>query len=71
MLVCSKCKKEMICERNGVVAVWNGNHCYVGDQYKCTVCGNQTLVTNPSPYYNPDVLKTTNREYLLVMDEEN
>ena len=71
MLICTNCKKEMQCERNGVVAVWNGSHCYAGDLYKCPTCGNETLVTNPSPYYNSEIINQLDDKYLLDMTTED
>ena len=70
MLICTNCKKEMQCERNGVVAVWNGSHCYAGDLYQCPKCGNETLVTNSTPYYNSDAMNHFDDKYFINMDKE-
>ena len=56
MQICMNCKKEMICSKNGVTAVWHGQHCYTGDAYKCKECGAEVLVTNRDAYHNPNAL---------------
>lgn len=51
MIICSNCNVEMICHRNGVVAVWAFSHARRGDEYRCPRCDNKTVVTNPNSYH--------------------
>ena len=54
MIICTKCKKEMICDKNGVGADFGNGHVYAGDRYKCPKCGGMVLVTNPSASHDPE-----------------
>jgi len=46
MIICVKCKKEMVPHINGVWAVYYPSHGYPGDLYRCITCGVEILVTN-------------------------
>ena len=69
MNICVKCKKEMTCQKNGVVAVWHGTHCYRGDTYSCKSCGTTILSIDAKPYHDPDALEIE-EAYLINMDKE-
>ena len=63
MNVCVQCKKEMVCHKNGVnVRFGNGEHCYIGDSFKCPECGNEIVVTNPVPYYDQGLKRQTDTD---------
>lgn len=66
MYICVKCRKEMICECNGLAADFGGGHCYIGDSYKCPSCGAETLATNAHPFSDPDHCKTISGKYLQM-----
>jgi len=56
MIICIKCKKEMICDTIGINARWDGTHAYAGDKYVCT-CGNTILWCNTKPHHNTRLKK--------------
>lgn len=59
MLICTKCLRELTCVRTGVIAVWGEGHCYAGDEFKCSCCGNLTLNIDSTSFFStPDELKT-------------
>lgn len=64
MIICVSCRKEMICDKNGVGADFGYGHVYTADRYKCMVCGAMILHTNNSPTYDPDYKKQ--EEYLMM-----
>ena len=50
MYICTKCKKEMQCQINGVaVRYGDGTHVYIGDSFKCNTCGHEIIATNGTP----------------------
>ena len=51
MIICSKCKEEMLCKRTGVVVVWSFAHARKGDEYECGSCGSTTISANPQSYH--------------------
>jgi len=55
MKICFRCKKEMRCKKNGMVAVWKKNHAYAGDLFECPNCKSNILVTNVSPHQVTDI----------------
>ena len=65
MLICPKCKQEMHCQQNGVIAVWNKHHCRSGDLYECIQCRNQVLLANENAFYSDGLI---NKQYRLDMD---
>ena len=64
MLICVKCKKEMLCDKNGVGADFGEGHVYPSDRFKCKTCGHLVLTTNRSSIYDPDY--RTQDEYLTM-----
>ena len=51
MLVCVKCRKKMIIEKNGVGVHFGHGHVYPGDKYKCENCDFEVILTNQYPVY--------------------
>jgi len=64
MIICVKCRKEMLPDKNGVGADYGNGHVYPGDRYKCPECGNMILTTNSRPIY--DANYDSQREYLKM-----
>lgn len=58
MIICVKCKKQMKCIENGVIARYGDHHCYSGDLYRCTECNNESLHTNSTPYPDDKPLRS-------------
>ena len=61
MYICTKCSKEMVCKKNGVIARWGESCCRAGDKYICKKCGNEILACNINSFestrkINPDIL---------------
>lgn len=56
MIICTACKKEMVCVRNGVPVRYgtDGSHVYSGDKYECSECGAKIINCNNNPYYDPE-----------------
>lgn len=46
MIICSKCRVEMTCNKTGVVVLWGLDHGRSGDEYKCPKCGSKTIHAN-------------------------
>jgi len=80
MIVCRKCKKEMNCITNGVqVRYGDGSHAYAGDEFRCSKCGDQVVVTNGLPWQDTEILNNiiqkddhrslTDDEYNIWMDK--
>ena len=65
MIICTKCKKEMRCKKNGVIATWHNTHRYAGDLFACS-CGAEILNTNSTPYHSEDKI---DEKYHLLMEE--
>lgn len=57
MNICIPCKKEMVCHKNNVPAVFAGDHVYRGDVFLCPECGNQILTQCGQPYFDPACLE--------------
>ncbi len=55
MLVCCKCRREMLCDKNEVGALFGTAHVYAADRFKCPECGWTALKTNATPYHDPDL----------------
>ena len=51
MMICSKCKREMLCSRTGVVVVWSFAHARKGDEYACPSCCATTIQANDQSYH--------------------
>ena len=68
MIICTKCKKRMRCDRNGMIARWGSGHCYRGDRYKCSECAAEIIVCNPESYYST---APVSNGYLMQMDPED
>ena len=56
MKICIDCKQEMRCKKNGVSAVFSGDHCYMGDVYECPTCKKTVLVTSETPFHSANEL---------------
>jgi hypothetical protein len=54
MIICSDCKKELICIKTGMSVRYNidGSHVYAGDLFKCPSCGVEIANTNNNPHYD-------------------
>jgi len=55
MYICVGCRKEMLCDKNGVGANFGHGHVYASDRYKCPICGMMILATNIKAYYDPNL----------------
>lgn len=64
MVICPKCKKEMMCVKTGVVCVWNKSHCYSGDKFECKQCNSQTIITSKDSFFSKDILKNPDIEHI-------
>ncbi|PNV83811.1 MAG: hypothetical protein C0610_16660 [Desulfobacteraceae bacterium] len=62
MIVCTNCRKEMVCCRTGVLVLFGTSHGYAGDEFECPECGNKTIDTNASPYQVPPLQVEAARE---------
>jgi DNA-directed RNA polymerase subunit RPC12/RpoP len=62
MYICVDCRKEMLCDKNGVGANFGGGHVYAGDRFKCPDCGKMILATNSQSIYDKNL--STQDEYL-------
>lgn len=65
MYICTKCKKEMRCEKTGVIARWGDSHCYAGDKFRCPKCKSEILACNATPFRST---KEPAPEILFQMD---
>lgn len=69
-MICVNCRKEMTCVKTGMIAIWNGSHCYSGDNYKCSNCLNRILITSSFPFHKEEnavnFCKESNIEYLEI-----
>ena len=56
MIVCPKCKKELVCKKNGTTVRYNtnGEHCYAGDLFQCPTCSFEVINTRSESHYDPD-----------------
>ena len=56
MLVCPKCKKELVCKKNGTTVRYreSGEHCYAGDLFQCPTCGFEVVNTRNESFYDPN-----------------
>lgn len=54
MLLCSGCKREMRCEKNGVKALFGHGSVYRGDYWLCSSCGGGVIVTSDKPSFDPN-----------------
>jgi hypothetical protein len=53
MLVCVKCKEELVCLRNGVGVDFGGGHIYASDRYGCPKCKTEVCKCNDTPHFDP------------------
>lgn len=67
MIVCSKCRKEMICRTTGMRCVFGEDHVYAGDEFECKHCGARIVHTNHSPYNDPKVFEHNAPTHVLKM----
>lgn len=56
MMICVKCKSEMLCSCTGKKVVYGTDHVYSGDEFTCPGCYAQVIATNNVPYHDPQVL---------------
>lgn len=56
MIICSSCKKEMICVCTGKMAVWAGCHVYAGDEFRCSSCGATVMIATSASYQMENAL---------------
>lgn len=43
MNICTKCKREMHCTRNGVIVRFNKHYCFSGDKFQCSECKSEFI----------------------------
>lgn len=67
MYICTKCKAEMRCVKNGVIARWGRSHCYAGDKFECPRCKSEILACNSVPFQSIREIKP---EILVQMDAD-
>jgi DNA-directed RNA polymerase subunit RPC12/RpoP len=67
MNICTDCKKEMVCIKNGMIARWGQNHCYAGDLYQCPECNMEILTGLGKPFYSDNPIAES---LLIQMDQE-
>lgn len=65
LIICVECKKEMICTCTGKTVVYNGSHCYGGDEFSCSNCENKIIVCSGQPYYCHDAAKTLPKTFVM------
>ena len=70
MIVCVKCKKIMTCVKTGRILVWNGSHCYSGDEFECIVCKNKLVNISSTPFFVANALKKFKKEEPINMDKK-
>lgn len=66
MIICTRCKKKMFCEKNGVGADYGHGHVYPGDLYKCPDCGVLILSTVGKPIQDSNY--STQDSYIKMED---
>ena len=54
MLVCTKCKEDLECVKNGVGLDYGQGHISASDLYACPVCGVSIAKANDAGYVDPD-----------------
>lgn len=54
----------MNCKKNGVGVDFGGGHVYVGDKYRCPICKDEIVSTNPKPCYDEN--HTLCAEYVKI-----
>ena len=52
MIICTPCKREMICSRTGVTVTWNHSHRRPADEFRCQGCGSVVCVANDASYHS-------------------
>lgn len=55
MNICGSCSVEMVCSKNGMVAVWNKDHARSGDMFRCDNCSATVLIANSESYVLHDL----------------
>jgi len=50
MIVCTNCRKEMVCSRTGMLVLFGTSHAYSGDEFQCADCGSFAISTNSNPH---------------------
>ncbi len=66
MIVCSKCRTEMTCSKTGRRVVYDFGHVYAGDEFQCKGCGATIVVTNRTPYFDPEAKTYTKGEEIVM-----
>lgn len=55
MYICVPCRKEYVCDKNGVGIDFGNGHVYPADRFKCPNCGHEILSSgNCNANYDPD-----------------
>ena len=63
---CIQCKKEMMCEKNGVVVHWGNGHCFRGDKWKCPTCNREVVVGFGKSYYDEHLKDSTDEVHSMT-----
>ena len=64
MLICCRCRIEMLCEKNDVAADFGRGHVYAGDRFRCDGCGTTILKANDKANVDPEY--KMHDEYLAI-----
>ena len=64
MYICVGCRREMVCDKNGVGADFGQGHVYCSDRFRCQFCGAMILATNKTASFDPEY--NYQDEYLKV-----
>jgi DNA-directed RNA polymerase subunit RPC12/RpoP len=64
LVVCTNCKKEMICDKNGLGIDYGNGHVYPSDRYLCKNCGATIAIANDRALHDPNYQAQT--EYLVM-----
>jgi DNA-directed RNA polymerase subunit RPC12/RpoP len=51
MIFCAKCKKQLVCVKNGVTLTWCHVNRRQGDLYRCPKCEHQIITGLSEPYH--------------------
>lgn len=71
MIICTKCKQEMTCNRTGVTVTWNHTHRRSSDEFKCSDCGALVCVANDKAYRSDGPIHTTKHLEMLGENGES
>jgi hypothetical protein len=69
LIVCSKCRKEMICKKTGSnIRFCGGKHVYLADQFECKECGATVNVSVSQSVFLPIFDKDKCKDWDVFMD---